>query len=145
MRSFPAYLSDHKHQANQQHTSSVPSPCHLLTLGLKSNNFCQKSQMLREGQGEEDKTSRGRTGGTASTPKWERGSEPLSAGSKAQGARLTVGSPVPAPLAEALVRVDVGFAAGARVRHILEVVDEAGDQAAAQVTPESEMGRDREA
>lgn len=41
----------------------------------------------------------------------------------------------PAPLAQALVRVDVGFAAGARVRHVLEVIDEAGDQAAAQVTP----------
>lgn len=71
----------------------------------------------------------------ASTPKWEWGHEPLSMGSKAYGARLTVGSPVLAPLAQALVRVDVGFAAGARVRHILEVVDEARDQAAAQITP----------
>lgn len=77
----------------------------------------------------------------ASTPKWEQGSKPLSAGSEAQGTRLTAGSPVPAPLAQALVRVDVGFAAGARVRHILEVVDEARDQAAAQITPASETGR----
>lgn len=80
----------------------------------------------------------------ASTPKWEWRHEPLSTGSKAQGARPTAGSPVPAPLAQALVSVDVGFAAGACVRHILEVVDEAGDQAAAQITPESEMGRPEE-
>ena len=43
----------------------------------------------------------------------------------------------PSPSAQALVRVDVGLAARARVRHILEVIDEAGDQAAAQVTPAS--------
>lgn len=46
------------------------------------------------------------------------------------------GSPSLAPLAQALVCADVGFAAGTCVRHILEVIDEAGDQAAAQVTPE---------
>lgn len=46
------------------------------------------------------------------------------------------GSPSLALLAQALVRVDVGFAAGACVRHILEVIDEAGDQTAAQITPE---------
>lgn len=63
---------------------------------------------------------------------------------KAQESRLTAGSPVQAPLAQALVRVDVGFATGARVRHILEVIDEAGDQAAAQITPESEEGRPEE-
>lgn len=45
------------------------------------------------------------------------------------------GSPSLAPLAQALVCVDVGFAAGTRVRHILEVIDEAGDQAAAKITP----------
>lgn len=89
--------------------------------------------MLREGQGKEEEFQG--TGGTPSTPKREWGHEPLSVGSKAQESRLTAGSPVQTPLAQALVRVDVGFATGARVRHILEVVDEAGDQAAAQITP----------
>lgn len=45
------------------------------------------------------------------------------------------GSPSLALLAQALVCVDVGFAAGTCVCHILEVIDETGDQAAAQVTP----------
>lgn len=50
--------------------------------------------------------------------------------------RLPLGSPVQLRwLAQSLVRVDVGFAAGACVCHVLEVVDETGDQAAAQVTP----------
>lgn len=57
---------------------------------------------------------------------------------------MIAGSPVQAPLAQALVRVDVGFATGARVRHILEVIDEAGDQAAAQITPKSEKERPEE-
>lgn len=38
-------------------------------------------------------------------------------------------------LAYALVCVDVALAVGAGVRHILEVVDQAGDQTAAEVTP----------
>lgn len=89
--------------------------------------------MLREGQGKEEKTSRGPV--EQLPPPSGNGGASQSVGSKAQGSRLTAGSPVQAPLAQALVRVDVGFATGARVRHILEVVDEAGDQAAAQVTP----------
>lgn len=64
-------------------------------------------------------------------------------GGKAQGARLTAGIQS-SPLAQALVCVDVGFAAGARMCHILEVVDEARDQAAAQITPESEIRRPEE-
>lgn len=40
-----------------------------------------------------------------------------------------------APLAHALVRVDVGLAVGTRVRHVLEVIEQAGDQAAAEITP----------
>lgn len=51
----------------------------------------------------------------------------MSTGSKAQGTRLTGGETVPAPLAQAFVCVDVGFAAGTCVSHILEVVDEAGN------------------
>lgn len=98
--------------------------------------------MLREGQGKEEKTSRGPV--EQLPPPSGNGGASQSVGSKAQGSRLTAGSPVQAPLAQALVRVDVGFATGARVRHILEVVDEAGDQAAAQITPESEMGRPEE-
>lgn len=39
------------------------------------------------------------------------------------------------PLAHALVRVDVGLAVGTRVRHVLEVIEQAGDQAAAEITP----------
>lgn len=38
-------------------------------------------------------------------------------------------------LADALVCVDVALTVGAGVRHILEVVDQAGNQAAAEVTP----------
>lgn len=41
-------------------------------------------------------------------------------------------------LADALVRVDVALAVGAGVHHILEVVDQAGNQAAAHVAPEEE-------
>lgn len=89
--------------------------------------------MLREGQGKEDKVPgevehlHPQAGvGTRATECREQ---------KAQESRLTAGSPVQAPLAQALVRIDVGFATGACVRHILEVIDEAGDQAAAQITP----------
>lgn len=58
-------------------------------------------------------------------------------GSKAHGGQTNRwGSPSLALLAQALVCADVGFAAGTCVRHILEVIDEAGDQTAAQVTPE---------
>lgn len=39
------------------------------------------------------------------------------------------------PLAHALVRVDVGLAVGTRVCHVLEVIEQAGDQAAAEITP----------
>lgn len=38
-RPFPAYLLYQKHQANQQHTSSVLLPCHPLALGLKANRI----------------------------------------------------------------------------------------------------------
>lgn len=38
-------------------------------------------------------------------------------------------------LAHALVRVDVGLAVGTCVCHVLEVVEQAGDQAAAEITP----------
>lgn len=53
------------------------------------------------------------------------------------GGQMDSGESRPSPSAQALVRVDVGLAARARVCHILEVIDEAGDQAAAQVTPAS--------
>lgn len=38
-------------------------------------------------------------------------------------------------LAHALVRVDIGLAVGTRVCHILEVIKQAGNQAAAEITP----------
>lgn len=38
-------------------------------------------------------------------------------------------------LAHALVGVDVGLAVGTRVCHVLEVIEQAGDQAAAEITP----------
>lgn len=46
-------------------------------------------------------------------------------------------------LADALVRVDVALAVGAGVHHILEVVDQAGNQAAADVAPEEESADTR--
>ena len=38
-------------------------------------------------------------------------------------------------LAHALVRVDIGLAVGTCVCHIFEVIKQAGDQAAAEITP----------
>lgn len=38
-------------------------------------------------------------------------------------------------LAHALVRVDIGLAVGTRVCHILEVIEQAGDEAAAEIAP----------
>lgn len=43
-------------------------------------------------------------------------------------------------LAHALVRVDVGLAVGTRVGHVLEVVEQAGDEAAAEITPAAQGG-----
>lgn len=89
--------------------------------------------MLRVGQGKEDRTFRG--GWHSFQPQVEE-KQPLSTGSEAWGGgHDRLGSPSSALLAQALVCVDVGFAAGARVCHILEVIDEAGDQTAAQITP----------
>lgn len=63
------------------------------------------------------------TGGRLAPPR-EQGNQPLGVGSKAR-VRLPLGSPVQLRwLAQSLVRVDVGFAAGACVYHVLEVVDE---------------------
>lgn len=54
-----------------------------------------------------------------------------------RGRRRSRGSRV--PLAHALVRVDVGLAVGTRVCHVLEVIEQAGDQAAAEITPGAEI------
>lgn len=89
--------------------------------------------MLREGQGKEDKSSRGLV--EHLPPPSGSGDRATECREQSTGVQTDSRSPVQAPLAQALVRVDVGFATGARVRHILEVVDEAGDQAAAQITP----------
>lgn len=47
-------------------------------------------------------------------------------------------------LAHALVGVDIGLAVGTRVCHVLEVVEEAGDQAAAEIAPGAQGGAERE-
>lgn len=107
-------------------------PFRLLTLGLKSNRGAANSW-----KGKVQRMGLPGTGGRLAPPR-EQGNQPLGVGSKAR-VRLSLGSPVQLRwLAQSLVRVDVGFAAGACVCHVLEVVDETGDQAAAQVTPTSE-------
>lgn len=47
-------------------------------------------------------------------------------------------------LAYALVRVDVALAVGASVRHILEVIDQTRDQAAAEITSHKEAEQTEE-
>jgi len=46
-------------------------------------------------------------------------------------------------LAHALVRVDIGLAVGTRVCHILEVIEQAGDEAAAEIAPGAQEDAER--
>lgn len=131
-RATLAYLLNCKCPSNTQ-DQCHPHATHW-PLAFNPTEFCWKSRMLREGQGE-DRISR---------VQWQN-FQPLSGvwgvittehGEQSTwGQTDRRGSPSLAPLAQALVCADVGFAAGTCVRHILEVIDEAGDQAAAQVTP----------
>lgn len=105
-----------------------------MTLGLQSNRIFA-GRVRCSGKGKVERTRLPGDWWNGFHPEVGVGTRATERGERSTGGRPTAGSPVLAPLAQALVRVDVGFAAGACMRHILEVVDEAGDQAAAQITP----------